>query len=77
MSHKAETHKPGTVSRVIKVPEVKEEKVEIRLEGTDPLYGKIRIVNFLNDDTGKKHRLKEGDGVDVVIRSDETEPNKH
>ena len=77
MSHKAETHKPGTVSRVIKVPEVKEEKVEIRLEGTDPLYGKIRIVDFLNDDTGKKHHLKEGDGVDVVIRSDETEPNKH
>jgi hypothetical protein len=76
MSHKAETHKPGTVSRVFKLPEVKEEQAEVRIEGTDPLYGKIRIVNFLADEIGNKHRLKEGDGVDVVIRSDETEPKK-
>jgi hypothetical protein len=76
MSHKAETHKPGTVSRVIKGPEVKEEQVEVRIEGTDPLYGKIRIVNFLCDEMGKKHPLKEGDGVDVVISSDDTEPKK-
>ena len=74
MSRKAETHKPGTVARVIKVPEVKEEQAEVCLEGADPLYGKIRIVNFLCDEMGKKHRLKEGEGVDVVIRSDQIEP---
>ena len=76
MSHKAETHKPGTVSRVFKVPEVKEEQAEIRLEGIDPSHGKIRIVNFLCDEMGKKHNLKEGDGVDVVITSEDTEPKK-
>jgi hypothetical protein len=76
MSQKAEAHKPGTVSRVIKVPEVNEEQAEVRIEGTDPLYGKIRIVNFLSDEMGNKHRLKEGDGVDVVICSDDIEPKK-
>ena len=73
MSHKAETHKPGTVSRVSKLPEVKEEQVEIRLEGADPLHDKVRIVNFLRDEMGKEYHLKEGDGVDVVISSDDIE----
>jgi hypothetical protein len=76
MRHKAETHKPGTVSKIIGVPEVKEEQAEIKLEGADPFYGNIRIVNFLSDEMGERLRLKEGDGVDVVIGSDQIEPNK-
>jgi len=76
MRRKAETHKSGTVSKIIRVPQVKEEQAEVRIEGADPLYGKIRIVNFLSDEMGKKLQLKEGDGVDVIIGSDEIEPNK-
>jgi hypothetical protein len=76
MSHKAETHKPGRVSKIIRGVEVKEERAEITLESTDPLYAKLRIVNVLMDEMGEKQRLKEGDGVDVVIGSDETEPKK-
>jgi hypothetical protein len=40
------------------------------------LYGKIRIVHLLSDEMVKRLRLIEGDGVDVVIGSDEIEPNK-
>ncbi|MGC1904065.1 MAG: hypothetical protein WA715_09620 [Candidatus Acidiferrum sp.] len=72
MRRKAETHKPGTVLRIVDVPEVKEQQAEIRTDGADPLYGKVRIVNFLSDEAGKKIRLKEGDGVDVIFGSDDT-----
>ena len=40
------------------------------------MYGKLRIVNFLMDEMGQRHRLQEGDGVDVVVGSDEVEPDK-
>ena len=72
MHRKAETHKPGSVSRIIDGVELKQELAEISL--TDPAYGKLRIVNFLADEMGKKLRLKEGDVVDVVISSSEVEP---
>ena len=72
MHRKAETHKPGNVSRIIDGVELKQEVAEISL--TDPAYGKLRIVNFLADEMGKKLRLKEGDVVDVVISSSEVEP---
>ena len=72
MHRKAETHKLGSISRIVDGAEVKEELAEISL--TDPAYGKLRIVNFLADEMGKKLRLKEGDVVDVVISSSEVEP---
>jgi hypothetical protein len=72
MHRKAETHKPGNVSRIIDGVELKQELAEISL--TDPAYEKLRIVNFLADEMGKKLRLKEGDVVDVVISSSEVEP---
>ena len=72
MHRKAETHKPGNVSRIIDGVELKQEVAEISL--TDPAYEKLRIVNFLADEMGKKLRLKEGDVVDVVISSSEVEP---
>ena len=71
MRRKAETHKRGTVLRVVDVPEVKERQAEIRIDDADPLYGKIRIVKFLSDEAGKKKRLKEGDGVDIIVASDD------
>lgn len=73
MRRKAEIHRPGTVLRIVDGPEVKEQQAEIRIDSADPLYGKIRIVNFLSDEAGKKMRLKEGDGVDIIIGSDDAE----
>jgi hypothetical protein len=74
MRRKAETHQPRSVSRIINGVEVKEEIAEISL--ADPAYGKLRIVNSLVNEMGKTRRLKEGDDVDVVLRSDGVEPNK-
>jgi hypothetical protein len=72
MHRKAETHKLGSISRIVDGAEVKEELAEISL--TDPAHGKLRIVNFLADEMGKKLRLKEGDVVDLIIASSEVEP---
>ena len=66
---RVETRKPGVVSRIINGVEVREEQAEITLKDADPLYGRLRIVNFLADEKGNKQRLKEGDGVDVVVSS--------
>jgi hypothetical protein len=38
--------------------------------------GNFAFVNFLMDEMGQRHRLQEGDGVDVVVGSDEVEPDK-
>ena len=69
----AETHKAGTVSNIIEMPEVKEHQVAIRFEDAPPPYGKTRLVDFLADEMSKKQRLKESDTVDVVI---DVEPQK-
>jgi hypothetical protein len=67
MRHKAETHRPSTISNVIKMSEIKGQQVPIRFEDTTPPYGKTRLVDFLADEMGKKLCTKEGDTVDVVI----------
>jgi hypothetical protein len=54
MHRKAETHEPGSVSRIIDGVET-EELAEISL--TDPADGKLRIVNSLADEMGKQLRL--------------------
>ena len=33
--------------------------------------GKSGIAKFLSDEAGKKIRLKEGDGVDIIVASDD------
>jgi hypothetical protein len=76
MRRRIETHKLGKVTKIIPVPEVREEQAEVEIEGAHPLYGKIRIVNFLRSPEGESVRLSEGDDVDVVIGSDNDEPNK-
>ena len=73
MQREAETHRSGSVSRIIDGVELKEEVAEISL--ADPAHGKLRIVNFLVDEMGKKLRLKEGEEVDVIVSSTEFEPN--
>jgi hypothetical protein len=67
MRHKTETHRPSTISKVIKMSEIKGQQVSIRFEDTTPPYGKTRLGDFLADEMSKKQRLKEGDTVDVVI----------
>ena len=73
MRHKAETHRPSTISNVIKISEIKGQQIAIRFEDTTPPYGKTRLADFLADEMSKKQRLKEGDTLDVVI---DVEPQK-
>jgi hypothetical protein len=73
MRRRIETHKGGKVTKIIPVPEVREEQAEVEIEGANPVFGKIRIVNFLRGSKGESVRLSEGDDVDVVIGSDEGE----
>ena len=75
MRRKAETHKPGKVTKIVDGVEAREELAEITLEEADPVYGKLRVVNFLKDKMGQKHRLQEGDGVDVILGSDDVKQN--
>ena len=74
MRRHAETHKPGKVTKIIPVPEVKEEQIEIEIDGARPQHGKIRIVNFLHDPAGNDVRLTNGANVDVKFASDDVEP---
>ena len=73
MRHKAETHRPSTISNVIKISEQKGQQVAICFEDTPPPSGKTRLGDFLADEMSKKQRLKEGDTLDVVI---DVEPQK-
>jgi hypothetical protein len=75
MRRRAETHRSGRVTNIVNDVEVREELAEINV-GTDPMYGKLRIVNFLMDEMGQKHRLQERDRVDVVVGSDDVEPKE-
>ena len=66
---KPKTSKPGRVKRVIKLP-YEPEKAEIAVQGADPLYSEIRIENTLEDEQGRKVKLKEGEHVDVIVEAD-------
>ncbi len=68
---KSKTTRPGTVEKIIKSPYPQEpEKAEIAVEGADHLYREIRIENALEDDKGKKVKLKVGAQVDVTVEAD-------
>lgn len=69
MTTKPKTSKPGTVKKVIKSPH-EPEKAEIAVEGADHLYREIRIENSLEDEHGKKVKLKQGEKVDVIVEAD-------
>lgn len=71
MRRKAEAHNLGRITTVI--PAVKNEMVEIQVDNGERKFDRMRIVNFLEDASGRKVSLSEGDRVDVVIGSDETE----
>ena len=68
---KSKTIRPGTVEKIIKSLYPQEpEKAEIALEGADHLYREIRIENTLEDDKGKRVKLKLGAQVDVTVEAD-------
>jgi hypothetical protein len=68
---KPKTTRPGTVEKIIKSPLAHEpEKAEIAVEGADHLYREIRIENTLEDEKGKKVKLKVGAQVDITVEAD-------
>jgi len=70
-NNKPKTTRPGTVEKIINSPIAHEpEKAEIAVEGADHLYREIRIENTLQDDHGKKVKLKVGAPVDVTFEAD-------
>lgn len=67
---KPKTTRPGTVEKIIRSPISNEpEKAEIAVEGADHLYREIRIENALEDDHGKKVKLKVGAQVDITFEA--------
>jgi predicted DNA-binding antitoxin AbrB/MazE fold protein len=68
---KPKTTKPATVKKIIKLrfPE-ESEKAEIMIKDADELYREIRIDNDLEDERGRKVKLKEGAEVDVTVEAD-------
>jgi hypothetical protein len=71
VTKKPKAIKPGKVQKIIKsiIPDVPE-KAEIAVEGADHLYKEIRIENTLEDEQGRKVKLKEGAQVEVVVEAD-------
>jgi hypothetical protein len=69
---KASATLPGKVEKVIPPhPFTGEpEKAQIAVEGADHLYREIRVPNTLQNEEGRKVKLKEGAEVDVKIEAD-------
>ena len=66
--------KSGTVQKIFKSPYPEEpEKAEITVEGADQLYREIRIDNTLEDEMGKKVKLREGSHVNVTVEANPEE----
>jgi hypothetical protein len=61
----------GTVEKIIPALHADQpEKVQISVEGADDLYRELRVENTLEDEDGKKVRLKKGAQVDVTIEAE-------
>ena len=79
MFKKRRAKKPGFVEKIIKpIFPGQHEKAQIVVEGADDLYREIRIENSLEDENGRKVKLKEHAHVEVVVEAepDQTVP-KH
>jgi hypothetical protein len=71
MMKKPRTRKRGRVQKVIKSPHPSvPERAQIEVEEAEHLYKEIRIENALEDDQGRKVKLKENAPVDVIIEAD-------
>jgi hypothetical protein len=71
MTKKPKTIKHGTVKKIIKSPYPSvPEKAEVQVHEADELYKEIRIENTLEDERGKKVKLKEDAPVDITVEAD-------
>ena len=61
----------GRVEKIIKpfAPNAPE-KAQICIEEAEPLYREIRVENLVEDEGGRKARLKPKEEVDVVIEAE-------
>ncbi len=71
MTKKPKTTKHGRVKKIIKScdPSVPE-KAEVEVHEADELYKEIRIENALEDEHGKKVKLKEDAPVDITVEAE-------
>jgi hypothetical protein len=71
VKEKPKAVKSGWVRKIIKPihPSIPE-KAEIEVRDADHLYKELRIDNCLQDENGKKVKLKEHAEVDVVVEAD-------
>jgi hypothetical protein len=71
MKRKPRAVKQGRVRKIIKpIHSSFPEQAEIEVHDADYLYREIRIENKLEDEHGKKVKLKEHADVDVVVEAD-------
>jgi hypothetical protein len=71
MTKKPKTIKHGTVKKIIRSPDPSvPEKAEVEVREADELYKEIRIENALEDEHGKKVKLKEEAPVDITVEAD-------
>lgn len=78
MKKKPKITKHGTVKRIIKSPDPSvPEKAEIEVHGADELYKEVRIENELEDERGKKVKLKEDASVDITVEADANATKPH
>jgi len=72
MKKKPRTTKHGTVTKIIKSPDPSvPEKAEVEIHEADELYKEIRIDNVLEDEQGKKVKLKQDAPVDITVEADQ------
>jgi hypothetical protein len=71
MTKKLKTTKRGRVKKIVKSPDPSvPEKAEIEVHEADELYKEIRIENALEDEHGKKTKLKEDTNVDITVEAE-------
>jgi hypothetical protein len=69
----------GMVSKILHPPVPEGEEIaEIQVEGADPLYGEIRVLNAFEDADGRTIRPSLGARVSVTIEAetDQAEPRR-
>jgi hypothetical protein len=63
---------PAKVEKILPSKHPNEpEKAQIRVEGGDPLYEELRVVNSLTDKNGNEVRLKKDADVAVTLEADQ------
>ncbi len=78
MKKKPKTTKHGRVKKIIKSPDPSvPEKAEVEVHEADELYKEIRIENELQDEQGKKVKLKQDAPVDVTVEADTNVTTPH